>query len=202
MERESAQFSFCGASTLVPHQHYFSVSKTADFFNYPQTKGCTKKEKCIPSGSFKHQRIRDPHLLIGCEAAKWKEKGEEHMCLIGTRSPPKQTCPLRTKWNSKRRSKGKKGLVGNYNKFPFLYLYKKVKIYFVESVSGLVNSFTVFSILLHIQRIRIKIVLIPFVLNSWSTKRWTSRACEGSERTRRTPLPTGLYSVISNNPII
>ena len=85
------------ASTLVPHQHYFSVSKTADFLNYPQTKGCTKKEKCIPSGSFKHQRIRDPPLLIGCEAAKWKEKGEEHMCLIGTRSPPKQTCPLRTK---------------------------------------------------------------------------------------------------------
>ena len=96
------------ASTLVPHQHYFSVSKTADFLNYPQTKGCTKKEKCIPSGSFKHQRIRDPPLVIGCEAAKWKEKGEEHMCLIGTRSPPKQTCPLRTKWNSKRRSKGKK----------------------------------------------------------------------------------------------
>ena len=102
------------ASTLVPHQNYFLVSKRADFLNYPRTKGYTRKEKCIPSGSFKHQRIRDPPLVIGCEAARWKEKGEEHICLIGNRSPPKQTCQLRTKWRTKRRSKGKKGLVGNY----------------------------------------------------------------------------------------
>ena len=26
------------ALTLVPRQHYFLVSKTADFLNYPQTK--------------------------------------------------------------------------------------------------------------------------------------------------------------------
>ena len=96
------------ASTLVPCQHYFSVSKTADFLKYPQTKGYAKKEKCIPFGSFKHHRIRDPPLETGCEAAKWKEKGEEHIWLIGTRSPPKQTCPLRAKWRRRRPSKGKK----------------------------------------------------------------------------------------------
>ena len=35
------------ALTLVPHQHYFLVSKlkTADFLNYPQTKGYIKKGK-------------------------------------------------------------------------------------------------------------------------------------------------------------
>ena len=69
------------ASTLVPREHYFLVSKTAGFLNYPRTKGYTKNEKCIPSGSFKHQRIRDPPLVIGCKAARWKEKGEEHICL-------------------------------------------------------------------------------------------------------------------------
>ena len=85
------------ASTLVPREHYSLVSKTAGFLNYPQTKGYTKKEKCIPSGSLKHQRIQDPPLVIGYEAARWKEKGKEHICLIGSTSPPKQTCPLRTK---------------------------------------------------------------------------------------------------------
>ena len=83
--------------TLVPRQHYFLVSKTVDFLNYLQAKGYTRKEKCIPSGSFKHHKIRDPPLVIGCEAAKWKEKREDNICLIGTRSPPKQTFPLRTK---------------------------------------------------------------------------------------------------------
>ena len=77
------------ASTLVPRQHYFLVSKTADFLNYSKTNGYIKKEKCIPSGSFKHQRIPDPSLVIGCEVAKWKEKWEENICLISTRSPPK-----------------------------------------------------------------------------------------------------------------
>ena len=86
-------FLFCGAcneslDSCAASTDFFLVSKTAIFLNYPQTKGYTKKEKCIPSGCFKHQRIRDPPLVIGCEAAKWKEKGEDNICLISNRSPP------------------------------------------------------------------------------------------------------------------
>ena len=55
------------ASSLVLCQYYFLVSKTADILNYPQRQKATqKKKKYIPSRSFKHERIWDPPLLIGC----------------------------------------------------------------------------------------------------------------------------------------
>ena len=45
--------------------------------------------------------------------------------------------------------------------------------------SGLVNSFMVFSILLHNQRIKEKISINLLVLNSWSIEKGTSGVCMG-----------------------